>query len=74
MALIATKSFTFAGKRVAPGDRLQASPRHAKLLKAIGRAKDEPDAVKPQPKAEADEERAASKRGRYSRRDLTAES
>lgn len=40
MKLIATTRFTYAGKNLRAGDEFEAKDKDAKLLKAIGRAKD----------------------------------
>lgn len=40
MKLVATKSMTYNTRRLLPGDLFEASPRDARLLKGIRKAKD----------------------------------
>ena len=84
MTLIATKSMSYGGRRLAPGDQFDARPRDARLLIAIGKAKLEPvRAPEAAPEAapdfhpldhDEDGKKGGSRKGRtYKRRDLTAE-
>lgn len=48
--LIATKAFTYAGKKIKVGDKFEArDARDAKVMRAIGRAKDHIDLPPPRP-------------------------
>jgi len=38
--LVAKKSLRYGGRSLEPGDKFQAGPRHARVLKAIGKASD----------------------------------
>lgn len=63
--MIATKSMNYGGKRLAPGDTFEPkTARDAKILRAIGKAKDDGD--KPEPAA-------VEPRGRHRRKDMKAE-
>ncbi len=80
MTLIATKSMSYGGRRLAPGDQFDARARDARLLLAIGKARLEPDrAPEPAPDFhpldhDEDGKKGGSRKGRtYKRRDLTAE-
>jgi len=81
MKMIATKSFTYAGKPRKPGDEFDVTGRDVRLLSAVGRAKPAPpppppkpvkrDTVAEEPAAQPDE--AKPRKGRYRRRDMKAE-
>lgn len=60
--LIASGSMTYATRRLSAGDLFTASPRDARLLLALKRAKEAPDEIsvvppKAQPKAKAKSQR-----------------
>lgn len=85
MDLIATAAFTYAGQRLSPGDPLRArSPRDARILTAIGRARVAEPVEEPAgaPLAAGLVEatlavelvEAPKPRRQYRRRDMTAES
>ncbi|CAB3758560.1 hypothetical protein [Paraburkholderia humisilvae] len=84
MKMIATKSFTYAGKSRRPGDEFDVADRDVKLLAAVKRAKPAPQSPPPakpvkkrdmtpeQPDTpQADE--GKPRKGRYRRRDVRAE-
>jgi hypothetical protein len=57
--LVATKSFSYAGKRLVKGAKFEASDKDARLLKAVGKAKDAParaekKSTSPEPQPEKD--------------------
>lgn len=69
MTLIATKSMSYAGRRLAVGDKFEPKTDHdARLLKAIGKAK---DALAVEPELAPTPEPTARKG--YKRRDMKAE-
>lgn len=71
MKLTAEKSFTYGGKRYAPGDPIEAKPRDARLLLAIGRAR---VLVEPVAETVVNEPSLDEKpKRKYKRRDLKAE-
>ena len=72
--LIAKRAYRYGGRALQPGDAFEASPRYARILKAIRKAEDAP--LIPIGDDEGAEEGAAPAgrgRGRYQRRDLRAE-
>lgn len=69
--LVATKAFRYAGRALVIGDAFEAGARDAKLLMAIGKAKDAPPA--PASAHDGDTAEDQPKRGRYTRRDVRAE-
>lgn len=72
MRLIATKSMSYAGKRLADGDEFEPrTARDARILKAIGKASDVTDTAEAEPEAPAAKE--TRQKRTYKRRDLTAE-
>jgi hypothetical protein len=84
MKMIATTSFSYAGKSRRPGDEFDVADRDVKLLAAVKRAKPAPQ-PQPQPTKpvkrdmapeqpttpQADEDKP--RKGRYRRRDVRAE-
>lgn len=72
--LVAIKEHRYASKQMLPGAEYEATDKHAKTLKLIGKAKDAPPApvvVAPEPEPEAPAP-AVPRRGRYARRDMVA--
>ena len=70
--MIAVKAMRYGGKSLLPGDEFEPrTPRDARILRAIGKAKDaEPEVAKPE--SEAPDERSHKKRA-YRRKDMNAE-
>ncbi len=68
--LIATKSFSYGGKRHDVGGPLQARPRDARLLVALGKAQVAPAADAEDKKPAKAEPKA---KGSYLRRDMKAD-
>ena len=73
--LVAIKEHRYASRTMMPGEEYEASDKHAKLLKVIGKAKDAAPAVAAPVAPPAPEEPPAPsvpRRGRYARRDMQA--
>lgn len=70
--MIAVKAMRYGGKSLLPGDEFEPkSERDARILRAIGKAKDaEPESAKPE--SAAPDERSNKKRA-YHRKDMKAE-
>jgi len=84
MKMIATKSFTYAGKSRRPGDEFDVADRDVKLLAAVKRAKPAPPALVPAPRpsrrdmapeqpATTEANESKPRKCRYRRRDVRAE-
>lgn len=67
MKLVAAKELRYAGRSLKAGESFEASEKDAKVLKAIGKAKDPPRRGRP-PK-----DGIAAETGEYLRRDMRAE-
>lgn len=78
MKMIATKSFSYAGKSRRPGDDFDVANRDAKLLAAIKRAKPAPPSpvkrdMAPEQSTIPQGDERKPRKGRYRRRDVRAE-
>ncbi|WP_395066179.1 hypothetical protein [Paraburkholderia silvatlantica] len=74
MKMIATKSFSYAGKSRRPGDEFEVADRDVRVLTAVKRVKPAPPSrpvTRDMAPEQADE--GKPRKGRYRRRDVRAE-